>query len=52
MITARLIPVEVPRHVPCGTCSDWGTVPDPDRPGQYKPCPENCAAARRAAGKR
>ncbi len=50
-LTQRLTPAAVPRKPrPCTTCMDWGTVPDPERRGQFKPCPEQCAASRRAAG--
>ncbi|GLW74999.1 hypothetical protein Kpho02_72960 [Kitasatospora phosalacinea] len=45
----RLVPLAVePKSRPCVICQDWGTVPDPERRGQYKTCPEQCAAARRA----
>jgi hypothetical protein len=23
----------------CQTCQGWGSIPDPNRPGQYQPCP-------------
>lgn len=49
-LSLRLTPVAVARRpLPCTTCQDWGTVPDPDHKGQYKPCPEQCEASRRAA---
>lgn len=34
----------------CDICQDWGTVPDPQNRGAYKPCPApKCQAARKAA---
>lgn len=51
-MTVRLIPLAVEQERPCGVCQDWGTVPDPATKGKtYKLCPEDCAAARRAATK-
>lgn len=47
-LSPRLTPAAVPRRErPCTTCQDWGTVPDPERRGQFKPCPEQCAASQR-----
>lgn len=46
-MTVRLIPLAAERERPCGMCQGRGTVPDPERPGQFKPCPENCRTAKR-----
>ncbi|GAA4866109.1 hypothetical protein [Kitasatospora terrestris] len=34
----------------CHLCKDWGSIPDAENRGQYKPCPEpKCQAARKGA---